>query len=190
MWIRKLSASVGLCVMAFSWQAVADDDAKPAEEAPANKPKEPEAAAASTTPPSNAKYGNAGCGLGSMLFTPANGFTQVFAATTNGSSGTQTFGISSGSSNCDGAGYQPGSTAAFIQTNRSALAKDIARGKGPTVSGLAELAGCRDTRAVGRTLRKNFKSIFQGAEAADQQVSDSMIQVLKSDSSLQCTHLG
>jgi hypothetical protein len=188
---RKLSVALSLCILGFSWQAIADDETAPASEAsaPANKPQEPSGSSASGAP-STAKYGNAGCGLGSLLFSPGNGFSQVWAATTNGSSGTQTFGISSGSSNCDGAGYQPGSTAAFIQSNRSALAKDIARGRGPTVSGLSELAGCHDARAVGRTLRRNFKSIFSGPEAADEQVSDSMIQVLKSDSSLACTHLG
>jgi hypothetical protein len=135
------------------------------------------------------KYGSAGCGLGSLLFEPSNGFTQVFAATTNGTSGTQTFGISSGTSNCDGAGYQPGSTTAFIQSNRSALAKDIVRGKGATISGLADLAGCGSSKAVGQTLKKNFKAIFPNAAVSDQQVSDSVLRVLKSESSLTCSNL-
>jgi hypothetical protein len=135
-------------------------------------------------------YGNAGCGLGSILFEPSNAFTQIFAATTNGTSGTQTFGISSGTSNCDGAGYQPGSTTAFIQTNRAALAKDISRGKGATITGLTDLAGCRDARAVGQTLQKNFGSIFPSAGVSDQDVSSSMLQVLKREQVLACTNLG
>lgn len=134
-------------------------------------------------------YGSAGCGLGSMLFSPSNGFTQVFAATTNGTSGTQTFGISSGTSNCDASGYQAGSTAAYIQTNRAALAKDSARGKGATIAGLSDLAGCKSPKAVGAKLQKNFKRIFASASSTDQQVSDSMISVLKNDKSLACTHV-
>jgi len=138
---------------------------------------------------SKSGYGSAGCGLGTLLFEPSNGFTQVFAATTNGTSGTQTFGITSGTSNCDAAGYSPGSATAFIQTNRSALAKDIARGKGATITGLTDLAGCSDTRAVGRTLKKNFGSIFPAASASDRDVSESVIRVLKSEQSLSCTNL-
>jgi hypothetical protein len=135
-------------------------------------------------------YGNAGCGLGSLLFEPSNAFTQIFAATTNGSSGTQTFGITSGTSNCDAAGYQPGSATAFIQTNRAALAKDISRGKGATITGLTDLAGCTDARAVGKTLQKNFGSIFPSAGVSDQTVSSSMIEVLKREQALSCTNLG
>ena len=134
-------------------------------------------------------YGAAGCGLGSLLFEPSNGFTQVFAATTNGTSGTQTFGISSGTSNCDGSGYTPGSTSAFIQSNRAALAKDIVRGNGATISGLSDLAGCSDSKAVGRTLKKNFKAISPSAGASDKAVSDSVIEVLKSDQALACGNL-
>jgi len=134
-------------------------------------------------------YGSAGCGLGTLLFEPSNGFTQVFAATTNGTSGTQTFGITSGTSNCDAAGYSPGSATAFIQTNRSALAKDIARGKGATITGLADLAGCNDTRAVGKTLKKNFGAIFPAASTSDTEVSESVLRVLKSEQSLSCTNL-
>ncbi len=195
----KFLSIIGVGLFAMSSPALAQDDAPapPAEPppadaaaAPANAPVEPAPAAAAPAPAGNAKYGNAGCGLGSLLFSPSDGFTQVFAATTNGTSGSQTFGISSGTSNCDGAGYQPGSTAAFIQTNRAALAKDIARGKGPTVTGLAELAGCNNAQAVGHALQKNFKNIFSGPQVDDKQVSSNVIGVLKSDSALACGHLG
>src|SRR6186713_935077 len=58
-------------------------------------------------------YGPAGCGLGSMIFEPDSGFTQVFAATTNGTSGNQTFGITSGTSNCDPGAAKTASAKAF-----------------------------------------------------------------------------
>ncbi len=45
-------------------------------------------------------YGTAGCGLGSMAFGNQKGAIQILAATTNGLFGTQTFGITSGTSNC------------------------------------------------------------------------------------------
>ncbi|MFN8945903.1 MAG: DUF3015 family protein, partial [Pseudobdellovibrionaceae bacterium] len=47
-------------------------------------------------------YGMAGCGLGSVVFGDKPGFIQIFAATLNSIGGNQTFGISLGTSNCEG----------------------------------------------------------------------------------------
>lgn len=136
------------------------------------------------------KYGPAGCGLGSLVFKPDSGFTQIFAATTNGTSYTQTFGISSGTSNCDTGPGSSQSAKAFVQTNRAALAKDIARGRGETISNLAALAGCTDSHAVGVKLQHSFRTIFSSAKATDEQVSSSVVNVLSSDASLSCSNLG
>jgi hypothetical protein len=135
-------------------------------------------------------YGPAGCGLGSLIFKPDSGFTQIFAATTNGTSGTQTFGISSGTSNCDDTGGGATSAKAFVQTNRVALSKDIAKGRGETVTSLSELAGCKDSNAVGATLQKNFKQIFPTAQATDADVSSSVVNVLRANSALACGNVG
>ena len=40
-----------------------------------------------------AQYGSAGCGLGSLVFSPGTDWKQIFAATTNGTFASQTFGI-------------------------------------------------------------------------------------------------
>lgn len=138
---------------------------------------------------SGGKYGPAGCGLGSMIFEPNSGFTQIFAATTNGTFGTQTFGISTGTSNCDDTRGGTASAKSFVQTNRAALSKDIARGRGETVTSLSELAGCGNPDAVGRTLQKNFKQIFPTAQATDVDVSESVMSVLKHDQTLACGNL-
>ena len=135
-------------------------------------------------------YGSAGCGLGSIFFGSKPGFVQVLAATTNGSSANQTFGITSGTSNCDTA---PGGTASakvFIVANRQALSKDIARGSGETISNLSGLAGCSNPTAVGTTLQKNFKTIFPQASVSDDAVSDSIISTLQNDKSLACGQIG
>jgi hypothetical protein len=134
-------------------------------------------------------YGTAGCGLGSIVFGNSPGIIQIFAATTNGTFATQTFGITSGTSNCvDGGGGGP-TAAAFIQTNRQALSKEISRGTGETIANLSTLSGCTDASAVGATLQKNFKSIFPDATVSDTQVSGAVINVLRSDKSLACTRL-
>ena len=108
-----------------------------------------------------AAYGDAGCGLGSIVFADQPGFTQVFAATTNNTSGSQTFGITSGTSNCVDNGAVKGAKAvpAFIEMNRVALAKDAARGEGETLAGLSKLLGC-NSKSLGSTLKSNYNKIF------------------------------
>src|SRR2546423_623318 len=106
-------------------------------------------------------YGLAGCGLGSMVFGDQKGPIQILAATTNGTFGSQTFGITSGTSNCvESSGTQGARN--FIEGNREALAKDAARGSGETITTLSAVAGCKDAKAVGVTLQKQFTRLFPG----------------------------
>lgn len=188
--MRKSSLILSIGILALAAHAGAQDEEGGIDNV--NEPVKEAAAEAQTDlnmTDSTAGYGSAGCGLGTLLFDPGNGFTQVFAATTNGTSANQTFGITSGTSNCDGAGYQPGSTAAFVETNRSALAKDAARGKGATIAGLADVAGCKNAKAVGKKLQQNFKTVFPNAGVSDRDVSESVLRVLKSDKSLACSNV-
>jgi len=108
-----------------------------------------------------AGYGDAGCGLGAMVLGSEKGWTQVFAGTTNGTSGSQTFGITSGTSNCTdgGAVSMEKQVPHYVEVNRFALAKEAARGGGETVAGLANLMGCKaDT--FGANLQKNYDNVF------------------------------
>src|SRR6266566_2504658 len=94
-------------------------------------------------------YGLAGCGLGSMIFGDQKGPIQILAATTNGTFGSQTFGITSGTSNCVESASGRSGAMIFIEGNREALAKDAARGSGETITTLSAMAGCKDAKAVG-----------------------------------------
>ena len=133
-------------------------------------------------------YGTAGCGLGSILFGSKPGLVQVLAATTNGT-GIQTFGITTGTSNCEDTASGAQNTKAFVQANREAVSKDIARGSGETISSLSTLAGCQDATAVGATLQKSFKSIFPDAQVSDVTVSESVVQTLQAHPELACGSL-
>jgi hypothetical protein len=135
------------------------------------------------------KYGTAGCGLGSIVFGNKPGIVQIFAATTNGTFGTQTFGITTGTSNCDTGPGGTASTKVFIEGNREALLKDISRGQGETLKNLAALAGCSDANAVGSKLQKNFSVILPSASTSDEKVSDAILSTLKSEKSLSCDKL-
>lgn len=137
-----------------------------------------------------AGYGMAGCGLGSMLFGKQTGIIQVLAATTNGVLGSQTFGISSGTSNCTDMGGGPATSKVFIETNREAVAKDISRGRGETISSLSTLAGCADSTRVGAILQADFAKIFPSASVKSSQVGDNVLRVLREHPELSCKKLG
>jgi hypothetical protein len=120
-----------------------------------------------------APYGAAGCGLGSMIFEKDNTWwKQVLAATTNGTSGNQTFGISTGTLNCDSpAAGKTAQVEAYIEANKLALANDIAKGNGETISGLSKVYGCGDTAAFGMALKSNYRTIFPSANVATSAVA-------------------
>jgi hypothetical protein len=129
-------------------------------------------------------YGNAGCGLGSLAFGNEPGGIQIIAATLN-ATGIQTFGITTGTSNC-----QPGllaeGTKNFVDANREVLAKDAARGEGEAVGALAVINQCKDVKGVGAALQREYGTIFPSEKASNEQVTDAILKTLHSDPSLGC----
>lgn len=122
-----------------------------------------------------AKYGSAGCGLGSMIFEgDQTWWKQVLAATTNGT-GIQTIGISLGTSNCDSpAPLKVGQAEAYVEANKVALANDIARGNGETIVGLSKVYGCANTTEFGRALKSNYTMIFPNTTAEAKEITHSI----------------
>jgi hypothetical protein len=131
-------------------------------------------------------YGDAGCGLGSIVFGDQGGFTQVFAATLNGT-GVQTFGITTGTSNCTDGGAMKGAKAipAFIEVNKVALAKDAARGEGETLAGLANLLGC-NSKNLGQTLQSNYNKIFVETNMEPSDIEAGINNTISSNKSQAC----
>ncbi|HBB68231.1 MAG: hypothetical protein A2X28_10220 [Elusimicrobia bacterium GWA2_56_46] len=115
-----------------------------------------------------ADYGSAGCGLGSLAFRQ-NDMTQVLAATTNGTFGSQTFGITFGTSGCNNKGLVKMSMAreSFIEANYKDLSRDAAAGKGEYVANLARLYGFtpENTGSFASLLQKNHTAIFAANSA-------------------------
>ena len=123
---------------------------------------------------------NTGCGLGSLAWQGKADSTlfQAFEATTNGTFGSQTFGITTGTSNCT----QPSKfvsnekTNEFVVANMDNLAKDIARGSGETLEALADLmqipAGER--AAFYQKLQTSFAKIFTSEDVVLAGVMDNV----------------
>lgn len=88
-----------------------------------------------------------GCGLGKMLWADYRNqksiAPQVLQSTTNGTSGTQTFGISSGTSGCtnDGTIMTEHKVNVFAAVNYDNLNQEMAQGGGEHLASLGELMG-------------------------------------------------
>jgi hypothetical protein len=88
-----------------------------------------------------------GCGLGKLAWSDYKGqkeiAPQVLMATTNGTFGSQTFGISSGTSGCTNDGKVMGEhkTTMFASLNFEALSAEMAQGQGEHLASLATLLG-------------------------------------------------
>jgi hypothetical protein len=121
----------------------------------------------------SAAYSVAGCGLGSLAFKDhkKNKWMQVLAATTNGTSFNQTFGISTGTLNCelDGSMAKYSEQDMFVAANYEQLTREAAVGQGESLATLAKLMGCDDqaTAAFGSLTKSQFEAIFQGTSAME-----------------------
>lgn len=94
--------------------------------------------------------GDAGCGLGSMIITKNTKVMQILAATTNGSFGSQTFGITFGTSNCSASGIVQNDKQIqyFVEVNQAELTREMAQGHGEKLSTLAALNGCASQNQI------------------------------------------
>lgn len=127
---------------------------------------------------------NVGCGLGSKVFDGQSGVApQVLAATTNGSTGNQTFGITFGTLGCtsDGVVKSTWKTAMYIDSNRLTLARDAAAGQGESLQGLMAVMQVKalDQAAFATLLKDRFDAVF-----ADEQVAVNVKAVLAQDQRL------
>ena len=128
------------------------------------------------------------CGLGSKVFEGQHGIApQVLAATTNGTFGNQTFGITSGTLGCtqDGVVSSNWKTAMFIDGNKAQLARDAASGQGETLDALAALlkVDAADKAAFVSLAKARHAEIFASVESADS-IATRLKAALQSDARL------
>lgn len=124
-----------------------------------------------------------GCGLGSMAWRGQSGMApQIFAVTTNGTFGNQTFGITFGTSGCDPNGRVSGGTQRmvfnFIENNMEQYALDASRGEGETLDTLAGMLNV-DKEAFAKKSQQNFASIFPDSNVDAIYVTQQIFAMLK-----------
>ena len=120
-----------------------------------------------------------GCGLGSQIINnDSSAVMLALQATTNGTSGNQTFGITSGTSGCQKTKLVMNDRAAeFVAANMDQLSREIAVGQGESVDTLAELLGATDKSAFALALQSNYNSIYASHKAQMAVVLDNVATV-------------
>jgi hypothetical protein len=129
-----------------------------------------------------------GCGLGTMLMDGQQGLgPNVIAATTNGSFGNQTFGMTFGTIGCD-ASQTVESTAAthFLDDNMESVARDMSTGQGESLDTLANLMGiqAQHKEKFFSVTQANFATIFSSDSVSSVDVIVSLQEVMKQDATL------
>lgn len=127
---------------------------------------------------------NTGCGLGNMLFQEIGQdktLFQILAVTTNGILGNQTFGITSGTLECQMPArfVENEKLNTFVAANMDSLAMDMAAGNGESLVTLAELMEVPAESRAGfyASLQQNFKKIYTSADIESAGVIDNIAKV-------------
>lgn len=115
-----------------------------------------------------------GCGLGKLAWSDYKRqkdiAPQVMMATTNATSGSQTFGISSGTSGCtnDGKIMGDSKTIMFAELNFENLSQEMARGHGEHLASLATLMGVPNDRhgVFFAMTQERYASLVKAGEAS------------------------
>ncbi len=110
-----------------------------------------------------------GCGIGTMIWENNKKIIpQVLAATTNGTSGNQTFGITTGTLGCtnDGVVKNDQKVNVFANVNFESLKQEMAQGNGEYLASLATLMGIPTDRQESffALTQSRYTSLFQSEE--------------------------
>lgn len=114
-----------------------------------------------------------GCGLGYVLFASKDNSrpAQIFAATTNGTSGNQTFGITSGTLGCteNGAIAKNKEAEVFAEINLRQLHQDIAMGQGETLQAFSQIIGVNAAQSATfcSLMKSNFSTLSATSSSLD-----------------------
>ncbi len=117
-----------------------------------------------------------GCGLGAVIIKDdSSAVLLALQATTNGTLGNQTFGITSGTLGCQKTKFVMNERAEeFVASNMDTLAKEIAAGHGESVDTLAELLDVQDKDAFASALQANYNKIYTSQNVEMNEVLDNI----------------
>mgnify|MGYP000234637244 FL=1 len=133
--------------------------------------------------------GSQTCGWGNMLFSGQTGTpSHVLAATTNTSTGNNTFGMTFGTNGCSTKGTLTygGKEMIDVSMIMDEFSEDVARGDGEALTAVAVSLGVSeaDRPLFKSTLHQNFNTLFPSEEATTEHVVSSMFTLMQNDDTL------
>lgn len=131
-------------------------------------------------------FAQPGCGVGAMIWKGQSGIApHVLAATTNGTFGNQTFGMTTGTLGCQ-TNQSVQSMAMYMESNIDKVARDMSRGSGENLETLAVLLGVdeADRDAFRNALQDNFATIFPSSDTTSGEAVDAIVALLEKDETL------
>lgn len=133
--------------------------------------------------------GSQTCGWGNMLFSGQTGTpSHVLAATTNTSTGNNTFGMTFGTNGCSTKGTLTygGKEIIDVSMIMDEFSEDVARGDGEALTAVAVSLGVSeaDRPLFKSTLHQNFNTLFPSEEATTEHVVSSMFTLMQNDDTL------
>ncbi len=132
-------------------------------------------------------YGMAGCGLGSLIIHQDSRGAQLAVWLFNQIYSNQTFGISSGTSNCVAPpSVREAEQKVYFKANIATISRFAAQGSARDLDGLAEVFGCSgdaERLRLVETSRNNYGQIF--ASQDPEHVLQQYVNLIKADDILQ-----
>lgn len=130
--------------------------------------------------------GGNNCGWGQLLFEGQSGVAaHVLAITTNGSTGNNTFGVTSGTNGCSGSGTisYGGKEMVNVAPMMDEFSEDMAQGDGEVITAVAVSLGIapEDRTLFKQRMRDNFDAIFPSQDVTLEQVLAAMWVVMEND---------
>jgi hypothetical protein len=131
--------------------------------------------------------GGPNCGWGNMLFEGQSGIVYHFlASTTNGTSGNNTFGMTSGTNGCSVDGKLTYGGKAMVSAMLDEFSADVAAGHGDTLTAVAVAYGVeqQDRNEFAALAHRNFAVLFPNANVTADEVTANLETLMRSDAQL------
>lgn len=131
--------------------------------------------------------GGPNCGWGNMLFDGQSGLgAHIIASITNGTSGNNTFGMTTGTNGCSTSGTLSYGGKSMVSSIMGEFSEDVARGEGDAMDTVAVVYGVekQDREAFAKVMHENFAVIFPSEDVTADDMMASIEAVMKADATL------
>ena len=131
--------------------------------------------------------GGENCGWGNMLFEGQSGLgSHIIASITNGTSGNNTFGMTTGTNGCSTSGTLTYGGKSMVSSIMGEFSEDVAAGQGDAMDTVAVIYGIekQDRDTFAKVMHENFAVIFPNEDVTADDMMVSMEKIMKADTTL------